>query len=1761
MVLCEDPREECIFTLVHMFREKPSEYFAFIGDNLYFEHSKLWKELEKGKKLNKRDRTKLVSEVGAGVMNNWEKKISKGEKVTFIPNRIFLDDTIFQVKLKIFVYLSHPRERKFLIPQRQQLWVTFGKKSHVLGIAFSTQGETVNYPPALDGEVKIDKHFLSAEGERLSTVQVVNQESNILYDMFRELNQGDVKTPKHGYINLYMLDDELRWLAQEGEKETKALWNGYLLKSWPFAQKEKASPAQIVRMYRDAEEQEKAGRQIMDSLMEPLPHKDPQLEPCVAWQLIFRVHAPTTETSDLTPSYRLREIYVFLRQHLSSDMPFLHYKTPKEKMPYISVYEPSILDKKITQRQLRNWIYARGTSIPIASRGIKIKLFLYNGVDGEPKFETITIHSGGDIDVNVAFEEDYGASDKQVLIAVRKVTDLIRFINTEFLSKQKSKLLIVPEMKMEKGEFILSPHMKIRYFNTISLLPTQKEIDFKNLLKFSRRYRFIAEPSLLSSDTEDVRDLILKYRRISAFTNLPTIIDFINRERMAGSSPSDILDAIIRRFGKTRQEATELLKKWVLLREDRQTALRLFRQPGVTIEIKRADVTDNKWKNRSVYKVYFQGLPSIFILRHCYRFIQHMIYAYFHPKIAPEEETTRILQEKGIEFDFGYAQENVIPSQVLSRSKDEDEEEASMGLSDINLSSEENIRGLKRPKIPESTVDLRDESMTDPTVRLRCAGKEGEKIPEKGTCINVCDDPQFKLRRLQQFEPKIFHFRIARHNETYSRKCSEHRRPLVMEINPEKDPNIDKDAFTYAVPYRSAPENPYFYYICPKAWCPICEKPIAVNKIRDRKKVKTKRGDCEYGLCPHGNHQVYINTSATRLGKEYIYPGFQDPSGNPDGLCMPCCFLTPQQKSATFRRCTTEVEGDISEAPEDTVAGNYVYHERKVPLPEGRFGIPPFNVEVFLEQKGCVSGPIKQDTDCFVRRGVPNNPQRSFLLAITDIYSSHLNRPFTENQLRRRLIQKLSPSLFRSLAQGRIYRLFGTIDKFKEYLRNDNDRIDESFLWDLVSRPKILTEKGFNLLVFTPHSIYCPLGELSKEFYRTERPTAMIIKFGMLYEPLYRLKSLGGTIRSTPFHSSVDPAVRKALEFARTGCQWYNEIDWNEAGDLDRMQERDLEETMEELKRAKLGPVTLQLLDSYSKVTAVLLLKGEYLPVKPSAINTKFPFVLPDQSKTGLPVLTLDKTLQFLKKVKSATKLPVIPTKLIVNARDTNIVIGILLETLRVVPVKPIPLAQARKKVKTVSDILYYADLNRLVSQNKEKLSSTAQERIRSLNEYHYKNEIFERFKYEFSRYLQEKAQQKEKTQLIQLLESPDKNHKKISDLVCKIGKRITASASDSKKRIAQVIQNADKLYHPPLYRRACFSLSKKDCDQDPHCVCVGKSCKLASIPGMEIEKRLIDLLKRYPVIREDILDGTVPSIDPAQQLIRSEVGEVLLTGNKLDTQFERLFAKERDAIVLESFPDVDISQPTFEGIDKQRFLKFSHEKQAEVQTYSVAALSTQWAHALGPWYRMVSPMAPCDSLFFAFAQIAAVIAKQKKDISDNQAFEEEIEDIQEEEVAKRPDPGKITVATIREIYGHYLLQIKPPQMQTIAESLGKIPVTTEERGLMDVSDFYNHLQDREHVDSVDDLARRIIRANPPYRPTIFDVIFLASMMDIHIILLRKATSELIGKGFINSEMYGVLFYEPTMQEEECTRFYLVQQGGKALVSKSDATIRKLLPA
>ena len=120
-------------------------------------------------------------------------------------------------------------------------------------------------------------------------------------------------------------------------------------------------------------------------------------------------------------------------------------------------------------------------------------------------------------------------------------------------------------------------------------------------------------------------------------------------------------------------------------------------------------------------------------------------------------------------------------------------------------------------------------------------------------------------------------------------------------------------------------------------------------------------------------------------------------------------------------------------------------------------------------------------------------------LCVVDLLSPNKKDIFTVQMLKKQLISKLTPNLFKSLNNGLLEFRFdnpknnvSAYDNFKKFIMSDNIVITDEYLWDFLQRPGVLFDEGCNIIIINDENIKCPYKEFATNFYNKDRPTFII---------------------------------------------------------------------------------------------------------------------------------------------------------------------------------------------------------------------------------------------------------------------------------------------------------------------------------------------------------------------------------------------------------------------------------------------------------------------------------------------------------------------------------------------------------------------------------------------------------------------------------------------------------------------------------------------
>lgn len=1393
------------FTIEKVSRKKHIRY-AFIGE-IENKHRNIFDLLKHGKQLSSKDLHILYDKYG-DTYKSWINLNSK-TSILFIENLININDTIEIVKEKIYTYIGS-------IINNQQLWfITKHKQYRVMGTLYE---KLKNVPIVVQYKSKKlmkdkDDYVVYKGGDiKRKKNKTINENNFVLYDIIQDIE--DTHT-------IYIADivDEIEYLQSKKVKIKKDVVYGYLNKYW-------------IKGKLKSIEEEKIKDKVkynwnVSKLLETSNVIKHNFDNCSIIQCYLHLNWYSETPMDLL------KIYNKLRLHLSDKVPFIKYKDDEWDVPYTSIYSKNGKSiEEIPRATLEQWLYTDfrkskvEQTIKSISNSIIIKVYLYTFED-IPRYFTITLDNMGRMHVVISFVHEYNSTLQNLKYAIDQCNSIISNINE--VSKSKLKNL---SFEIKDDDVILSDNIEIsRIYTTIKY----KKLNELVLDEMYNMGSIFSQYIIRKNNNKKINSFVVKYTKISNFENMDEIFEAINELFAEKIGELDIINRIEKKFSITSETAGNYLKEWKKKIGVFSTKKNMAKNSGINIVIDDTIKITGAKKFRELFDVYnfITKFLTIYFSRNTYkhdkRYKELIKDSSTYVKNINNQKTIYTANSANIASNINNVFNNSFGSNINSLNN-------SFSVNDyMNTITEKNSElGNSMAK----DVDI------EKSLLMTC----DEPIESLDVCTDICDDPNYILRRLQRFDNRLFKFRgkdkTGKKIDNYSRKCgkSNERQPIVLQYDPDLDKTINRNSYTYSIKFRSGPDVPYRWYICPRAWDSIEQKPVAYDDITNIKDKRMEKGKmCRVGLGPYGN-KVLVNHTGPfdRENTPYpsgFYPGFLKPSSHPDGLCMPCCFEAPQRQKPVYKKCIGE---DIN-GNDGIFIENYVLGIEKFPLEKGRFGIIPIEIGKLLGIYKQEHGYMKDGEECFLRKGISQNKNKSFLYCLVQVLKSISNsqdKSFSKKEvdiLIKIIETKLrgNKSLFSSLQFGLLKRLFTikeknttALDNYINYLKDESELMNINFMWDLLQRPGIITPEGLNIVIFNGDNIICPIEPST--FYDNSRKTLFIYKQNNEYEPIYFTRYKGNKMYSSCVfgYNKITEGVFKEIN---NRCIDYHNTDWKQVlknngsynNKINQLKKQyTLQEIMKTMKIEKNYEIKYQVIDHYYKVIMVKLKCGLIIPVKPTKNVDKYKTI--DFYDLNLDtLLTYSETRKQMTKFSKKTGLNISIVYKLLDVNKKNIV-NLILNTGAIIPIR---------KSTNIKDDIITKNMVEFYNANKVIRDNIAfpNDRVEMINKVEFEDETYERMRLLLSKLINDDDS----------INKSSNNGNKSSKLLIKIKSIMDTSNSLNKKReeLIKLIQNAiqnyiyiDKEYikldnyRKPHMRQLCHKMKK--CNTI-HCKEINGKCLL----------------------------------------------------------------------------------------------------------------------------------------------------------------------------------------------------------------------------------------------------------------------------------------------------------------------------------------------
>ena len=1488
---------DLIFTIEKISRFKIKEYYVFIGtlDNDMLNVLQKLEKREKGMVITKDDQLLLKKNYSKYYLN-WINIIKNKHKIKFIQNKIHIDDTISEIRKKIFVFMSDEENKKFILPENQELWLEKEDKTfEIIGYYYENNiNEQKEFTiPHINEEFKASKDNNYVFNDK-NLKKKTDENNMLIYDL---LESGNFKKEL-----IYLCDakEEESFLKSKKINISTSLINKYFKKYWPYVNLS-YNYSDIKNNYLLLKDYYEKENKIFDMIKNVSRNND-YFGSCnilTAKIGVNKINNSINNILDEDDKYiDLFPIFDYLRENkIDEKTPFIKYSEDILEAPFSIISKKALDNNMISKDNLKEWIGLKDQMRRM--NGINIKRHLKD-YDNKPRYSSIFLSKAGKIMINISFLAENNANFKDIELTIKDCKKLMDDINKNRIVKKidEKQKIDLPDIEIIDNQINFKHNTQLIFTNIIIPLKLDKELDFKKLLEFSKKFPFfISDASSESTKKDESKDKIeksikLKYKRISGFANMNDIIHDIDMLKEKYDKDTSIIIKILEsKYQKSIDEIKKYLIEWEKkYSSSKSTKISSEFKTGIIVTI-----TNNNILMNGITKIYQIPLIYKFFVTFLTLFINYDDY-------IKNKDFKKVFLGKNIEENKKYYNEDYEINSNVSINIDQIYNQDYDFDNDLYLNDDfetmneegknkENLLDVNGTKIE----GLAEDSEIDPNIKLKC----DDLIPEKDTCEDFCNDQKYFLRRLQRYDNKLFNPKIDKKDkiERYSRKCQEsiNRQPVVMPYDPATNPKINQESFTYSVKYKSDPTTAPTYdrwYICPKIWCPYCEIPISESQI-DKKTIRVRAtkdqgGKCTTALCPYGNHQVFI--------REYghNFPGFLDESFHPQGLCLPCCFKKTQKDPkyssyTSFKKCIgDDVENEVLKDGQIYILGKGTIIEKD------RYGRLPIEIASLLKTNldtgylGFKSG--------YLRKGIMHNSNNSFLSAICDILScDKKNLKIDLKKIKNILVEKINEDLFRSLHSGNLPNIFhnpsnklSPLTNYKNYILNNNIDINHKYLWDFLQKENILFDEGINIFIFEKNTLLCPKGENIKYFYDPNKKSILLIKSKEYYEPIYYLEGNGKLANVVCIFNNDKEEIRKIYDISLEGCKVNQNINWlqvlkdnikkydlkidNEIIDNGFDLQTAINEILVNVKNKKLGtgfiPV-LQYVDNYNKVFGIKLNNGLYLPISPSKLIIQIKYKVVNDINE-IDKIDMKNIIKLSNEVASNTKLNCKITHKILDLKTDKYVVALVNENNRFIPIKKC--LNKNDKLK-ISQLNYYSDVDESLSDKIEK----SDKRNEIINKKKFEDETFIRMKFELSKYIQIKENKNYLDKILEIINSENKDIKKNRAKMMIILNDIYSKLTTRKNNNIDYYDYIQPNKRVPCYLRSINPSDTKNiklsCASDPHCIVDNKICKLFINDKNLLEDkrkynnydyyiaRIVDELLRFKMKRNEILNDNIPTI------------------------------------------------------------------------------------------------------------------------------------------------------------------------------------------------------------------------------------------------------------------------------------------------------------
>jgi hypothetical protein len=484
--------EKIIFSVQKISRFNNTENYVFIGiteDPI----TSILNKLENRENILKNEVLLLKKNFPDDYMQ-WIKLIKNKIKIKFLPVKIQIDDSINQIREKIYIYISDFENKSFIIPQNQELWL---KKSNgeneIIGYYYEnkkTKEKEFLNPHIFD--IKIEKDNKNLKIFDTNYLKKNTSENNMLIIDLLE-NTDFIKN------TIYFSDakEEEKYLKTKKINVNELIINNYFKKYWPYNNlqyniEEIKNNYLLLKKYYIKEN-------YTFDLINNIEINNEKFGSCNI--LTIKIIVNSKSNIDFNTLYNnniiqnngdkkyveLFPIFDHIRESIiNENTPFLKYFEDTLESPFSIISKEALYNNKINKNYLEQWLGIK--SIPRRMNGIIIKRYIRD-YNNEPRYSSISLDKFGTIQLNVSFNSDCNANFEDIEYTIKDCKKFINDINKNRIPKRDEKSKIEePGLSIVDNEIIFKKNTKLVYMNITIPIKLDISLDFKKLEIFSKNF-------------------------------------------------------------------------------------------------------------------------------------------------------------------------------------------------------------------------------------------------------------------------------------------------------------------------------------------------------------------------------------------------------------------------------------------------------------------------------------------------------------------------------------------------------------------------------------------------------------------------------------------------------------------------------------------------------------------------------------------------------------------------------------------------------------------------------------------------------------------------------------------------------------------------------------------------------------------------------------------------------------------------------------------------------------------------------------------------------------------------------------------------------------------------------------------------------------------------------------------------------------------------------------------------------------------------